>query len=40
LKVKVSTPASKIITFDVEFLDTIASLKAAVKESEGIEVYQ
>jgi hypothetical protein len=40
LKVKVSTPASKIITFDVEYSDTIASLKAAVKESEGIEVYQ
>ena len=37
---KVSTPASKIITFDVEYSDTIASLKAAVKESEGIEVYQ
>jgi hypothetical protein len=40
LKVKVSTPASKVITFDVEYTDTIASLKTAVKESEGIEVYQ
>jgi hypothetical protein len=36
----VSTPASKVITFDVEYADTIASLKTAVKESEGIETYQ
>jgi hypothetical protein len=40
LKVKVSTPASKVITFDVEYSDTIASLKAAVFESEGIKIYQ
>lgn len=40
LKVKVSTPASKVITFDVEYSDTITSLKSAIKESEGIEVYQ
>jgi hypothetical protein len=40
LKVKVSTPASKIITFDVEYSDTISSLKSAIKESEGIDVYQ
>jgi hypothetical protein len=40
LKVKVSTPANKVITFDVEYSDTVASLKSAIKESEGIEVYQ
>jgi hypothetical protein len=38
--VKVSTPAGEVITFDVEYSDTIASLKTAIKESEGIQVYQ
>lgn len=35
-----STPANKVITFDVEYSDTISSLKSAIKESEGIDVYQ
>jgi hypothetical protein len=28
------------LNLDVEYSDTVASLKSAIKESEGIEVYQ